>query len=213
MGSKHLPPAEHRFRPGVSPNPKGRPKGSKNKKPKMRTPALDETVKYPVAGVLRRMSRREAIVLYAQSRALHLQDPKLTSLLLEADRKLAEAEAKVDYNAVVYFLLRGWGGGGDDFNGMVRNLGLGRLMYRAHRAQRVQLKPDVVTLALSRLDDHRLTRDEQKLVVAFTLTPWKVAWPDWWEKDLRKLKCRLPKRFLIEDEAEWKRAFGPNLRP
>ena len=75
MARKSPPPVEHRFKPGTSGNPKGRPKGSKNKRTKMRTPALDESVRYPVGRVRRRMTRREAIMRFAQDRSSSINWP------------------------------------------------------------------------------------------------------------------------------------------
>ena len=91
MAHRASPPVEYRFRKGQKPKSNGRPKDSRNKRTKMRTPALDELVKFPVGKGLRRMSRREAIMRYARDRALSLNDFRLTSLLLEADRKLRQA--------------------------------------------------------------------------------------------------------------------------
>lgn len=207
--SKAMPPKEFRFKPGTSGNPKGRPKGSRNKKPKMRTPALDETVLFPINGVRRRMTRREAIMEIAQSRALSLRDDDLTILLLNLEFQLSQAEIEVDYRPVRGGIVAGRSLAIKNVEAIVQALGLGRLIYKEHAAQRVALKPDLVSLALSRFEDRRLTREEQKLVVAFTLTPWKVDWPNWWEEDLRNGKCRLPKRFLADDQADWKRALSP----
>jgi len=206
MADKPLPPREKRFRPGISGNPKGRPKGSKNKRTKVRTPALHQTVRYRVDGVWRRMTRREAIVRFAQAQALEPNNADLATLLLQADQKLSAAQAQVDYT-------ERWVHGPNrsptirNVEEIVTKLGLGRLIYPDHPAQRVALEPELVSLALSRLEEP-LTRDEQKLVVAFTLNPRKVNWPCWWDGHLGK-KCRLPARFLAEEEAEWRRALTP----
>ena len=209
MAEKPLPPVEHRFKPGISPNPKGRPKGSKNKRTKMRTPALDEMVRFPVDGAVRRMKLREAIIRLAIKRAWALQDPKLMKLLSDSYLKLKEAEAAVDYDDVLRVIMPGPSYRIQNVEWMAIRLGLAKLIYRDHPAQRPALKPEAVMQALSGLGDRRLTRDEQKLVVSFTLTPWKVQWPEWWEDDLRTRKCRVPARFLAEDDAEWKRALAP----
>lgn len=213
MSGKHSPPAEYRFPPRTSGNPKGRPRGAKNKPTKLRTPALDETTRYPVGGVLRRMSRRDAIIRLAQTRAIKLQDPKLTKVLLDAELKLAQAEAAVPPDEGVLLIKPGRSGALENLEAILPALGLGRLTFIDHPAQRVALVPELVTLALSRFKDHRLTRDEQKLVVSFTLTPWKVEWPEWWEPDLRERKCRVPARFFAKDDAEWKRALTPPPPP
>lgn len=205
MAGKSPPPVEHRFKKGQYSG--GRPKGSRNKRVKMRTPALDELVKYPVGKVRRRMSRREAIIRYARDRALSLNDPKLTSLLIEADHKLRQAAAPLDYQTLCTVILPGGGPGGPTLEEVVERLGLGKMINVGHSAQRVAFYPETVALALQQRGDQRLSRDEQKLVLAFTLTPKKVNWPDYWELDLRTRKVRVPPHFFHEDDAEWERTL------
>ena len=209
MANKVPPPVENRFKKGHKPKSSGRPKGSRNKRIKMRTAALDELTRYPVGKVLRRMTRREAIIRLARDRALSINDPKLTSLLLEADRRLRQAAAQLDYNSISAVIGPGPGPGGPNLEEVVPRLGLGKLIYVGHSAQRVPLTPELVTVALKRFGDRRLSRDEQKLVLAFTLTPRKVEWPEWWEPDLRTTKVRVPPHFFREDDAEWERALTP----
>ena len=205
MAAKSPPPVEHRFRKGHKAG--GRPRGSRNKPTKMRTLALDEGTRYPVGKVLRRMTRREAIIRYARDRALSLNDPKLNALLIEADRKLRQAASALDYQSITRVIGPSSGPGGPTLEGVVERLGLGKMINVGHSAQRVAFYPDTVTLALQQLGDQRLGRDEQKLVLAFTLTPYKVGWPDWWEPDLRTRKVRVPRRFFCEDDAEWERTL------
>jgi hypothetical protein len=205
MAGKSPPPVEHRFKKGHKSG--GRPKGSRNKRVKMRTPALDERIKFPVGKSLRRMTRRDAIICFARDRALSLNDPRLTSLLIEADRKLCQAAKQLDYRTLHTIILPGPGSGGPTLEEIVERLGLGKMINVSHTAQRVAFYPESVTLALRQLGDQRLSRDEQKLVLAFTLTPRKVAWPDYWEPDLQARKVRVPARFFREDDAEWERTL------
>lgn len=206
MARKSPPPVEHRFKPGTSGNPKGRPKGSKNKRTKMRTPALDEFVRYPVGRVLRRMTRREAIMRFAQDRSLSLQERKLTTVLVEANRKLRTAEGLLDYGSIQPIILPGLSGALKNIEAVMCALGLGKLIYQGHSAQRVALNPEFVTFALS-LKGPELSRDEQKLVLSDTLTPHRAQWPDYWEADLRHRKVRVPERFFREDDADWNAAL------
>lgn len=205
--NRKLPPIENRFKPGVSPNPKGRPKGSKNKKPKMRKSALDETVRIPVDGKLRAMSRSEAIMRHAMQYAFKNQDQGIKSLLLKWDTKLAQEEEKVDYDRRLRIIHPSPPWNLQFVEAIVERLGLGKLIYRNHSAQRVAFYPEVVSLALSNLWDKRLTRAEQKVVVWFTINPKKVDWPEWWEPDLRNRKVRVPERFFAEDKRQWKLAL------
>lgn len=135
--ARHLPPKETRFPPGKSPNPSGRPPGARNKRPKMRTPALDETTRYRVNGVLKRMPLREAIMLYAQHRTMASRNPKLRKLLLASDEKLKRAAAAIDYENVDYFILGDGPRKLTSVEGFMQELGLGRLVYPGHSAQRV----------------------------------------------------------------------------
>jgi hypothetical protein len=213
MSNKKPPPVEFRFKPNVCPNPSGRPKGSKNKMPKMRKPALDENVRFPVDGKLRTMTRSEAIMRFATQYAFRQQDQEMMSLLLKWNVKLCREEEKVNYNDRSSLWMEGpswWEL--ENIEAIVRKLGLGKLIYPNHTAQRVALNPEVVTLALSQFGDKRLTRAEQKLVLSFTLNPKAVDWPEWWEPDLRTRKCRVPERFFREDKLEWKLALiNPDL--
>ena len=207
MANKSPPPVEHRFKKGHK--SKGRPKGSRNKPTKMRTPALDEGVMYPVGKGRRRMTRREAIIRFARDRALSRNDPRLTWLLLREDRKLRLAEGVLDYKKVFRLIRPSAGRGGPNLEEVIPRLGLSKLIYPGHSAQRIALEPEAVTRALKELGDLRLSRDEQKVVLAFVLTPNKVEWPDWWEPDLREKKVRVPPRFFLEDDTEWEQTTTP----
>jgi Family of unknown function (DUF5681) len=60
-GHFRQPPPEHYFKPGQSGNPKGRPKGSKNKK-SIITKILNEKMSIRIAGRLRRVTVYEALI-------------------------------------------------------------------------------------------------------------------------------------------------------
>jgi len=47
---------------------------------------------------------------------------------------------------------------------------------------RLMIEPWLVEAALARLEDRRLSREDQKTVLKATRTPRKVRWPDWWEE-------------------------------
>ena len=145
---------------------------------------------------------------YARDRALALNDPQLTSLLVEAERKAKLAESLLDYRSIIPVLMLGRGPGGPTLEEAVERLGLGKMICVDHSAQRVAFYPEAISLALRHLGDEHLSRDEQKLVLAFTITPYKVEWPEWWEPDLRLKKVRVPARYFREDDAEWERTLS-----
>jgi hypothetical protein len=63
------PPREHRFKPGQSGNPKGRPKGTKNTATVLRE-ILDRKVEMRIGGILRKVSLREAMLMRFAEAAL-----------------------------------------------------------------------------------------------------------------------------------------------
>jgi hypothetical protein len=75
------PPRDHRFRPGQSGNPKGRPKGSKNTATVLRE-ILDRKIAMRVSGTLRRVPVREAILTRFTESALK-GDVKAAGFLLQ----------------------------------------------------------------------------------------------------------------------------------
>jgi hypothetical protein len=75
------PPREHRFQPGKSGNPKGRPKGAKNTATLLRE-LLDRKVEMRSGGILRRVSLREAMLTRFAEAALK-GDTKAAGFLLQ----------------------------------------------------------------------------------------------------------------------------------
>jgi hypothetical protein len=74
------PPREHRFKPGQSGNPKGRPKGSKNTATLLRA-ILDRKVEMRTDGLVRKVSVREAMLMRFAEAALK-GDTKAAAFLL-----------------------------------------------------------------------------------------------------------------------------------
>ena len=60
------------------------------------------------------------------------------------------------------------------------------------------IEPWLVDAALARLGERQLTLEEQAEVWFSTRTPHKVSWPDWWERDINRL--RASRRPLTGDE-------------
>jgi hypothetical protein len=75
------PPREHRFKPGQSGNPKGRPKGSKNTATLLRA-ILDRKVEMRTDGLVRKVSVREAMLMRFAEAALK-GDTKAAGFLLQ----------------------------------------------------------------------------------------------------------------------------------
>ncbi len=65
-------------------------------------------------------------------------------------------------------------------NGVPEPLRMARKLDRYRPTARMALEPWILEAALARLG-RRLTREEQRDVVAATRTPGKMRWPNWWE--------------------------------
>jgi len=85
------PPAETRFQPGQSGNPKGRAKGSRNLSTLVQT-ALDEKVTVNVNGKRRRISKLEAAFTQQANKAA-AGDPKAIRLMLDVLGMATQQEA------------------------------------------------------------------------------------------------------------------------
>ena len=87
------PPRQHRFRPGRSGNPKGRPKGAKNTATLSRE-ILDEKIEFSSGTGVRKISMREAILRSFAEFALDGDTKSATFLLQRYDLpETAEAQA------------------------------------------------------------------------------------------------------------------------
>lgn len=84
------PPAHSRFKPGVSGNPRGRPKGAKNVETLSRD-LLNRQVTITKGGSRRRVSLLEAILLAHSQRAIK-GDAKAARLLIDLGRRVAETQ-------------------------------------------------------------------------------------------------------------------------
>ncbi|CAH1387955.1 hypothetical protein [Candidatus Nitrotoga sp. M5] len=63
-------------------------------------------------------------------------------------------------------------------------LRMGKTLDQYRETARMALEPWLVEAALERLglEERRLNRKEQRIVIKAARTPWKVNWPDWWEE-------------------------------
>jgi Family of unknown function (DUF5681) len=87
------PPKEHRFQPGESGNPKGRPKGAKNTSTLLRK-ILDRKIEVRTGATVRKVSVREAILIRFAESALK-GDTKSAHFLLQRYDVAETAQSEV----------------------------------------------------------------------------------------------------------------------
>lgn len=190
------PPVEHRFKKGVCPNPKGRPKGSRNKQKKVASHPFDERVSYRVKGREKRISCMEALMLYARDFAVkNPGEEKLARMLIGIEYRMHRALRRVlekpfQKRIVVNDETDPQLGFVCSFEDALFELSAGTLHYAYQPHARAVFEPWLIEEALARLGERRLTREEQSKVVRQTHRPASVNWPAWWEQDLRGKKRR-----------------------
>ncbi len=170
------PPVSGRFVAGRSGNPNGRPKGSKMKLPY--EAVLGRKLAIAESGVQRQVTAAEAMLLHIAKQGLkgemHEAKEALKAIETARERQPPVSDGGFGEIRVVYV---------DPGNP-------NRALYLLQMAQKVDpllpscvtlLQPWLVQASLARLDDKRFNLAEQQQIVAATLTPAKVNWPDWWE--------------------------------
>lgn len=190
------PPVEHQFRKGVCPNPKGRPKGSRNKQKQAGPHPLLDMVTYRVGGDEKRMSCMEALMIYARDFAVkNPAEEKLARMLIEIEERMRLARLRVRAKPFQRLVLvndetdppLGYVCSMED---ALFELSAGTLHYAYQPHARAVFEPWLVEAALARLGERRLTREEQRMIVRQIHRPASVNWPPWWEPDLRGRKRR-----------------------
>lgn len=88
------PPKEHRFKPGRSGNPKGRPKGAKNEETILNN-LLNRKIEIREAGRSRKISVLEAVLLKFAEEALR-GNPKAATFLLDRYRPTESNEVSTE---------------------------------------------------------------------------------------------------------------------
>lgn len=173
------PPAASRFAKGRSGNPRGRPKGSRNKQAPYET-VLGQKVTVRTDDTTRRVSAAEAFLLHMIKRGLEGDVSAARAMLdaLEAQSGSAGGGRRPDMATIIRSIRgtapRDW------VTHLACDLKIATLFDRFRETARSALEPWVVEAAIARLGVRRLELAEQQTVWSGTRTPWKVAWPDWW---------------------------------
>ncbi|HTN15454.1 MAG TPA: DUF5681 domain-containing protein [Sphingomonadaceae bacterium] len=190
------PPVEHRFKKGICPNPKGRPKGSRNMPKKARPHPFYEKVTGLVGGKQKRITRIKALLLYA--RDLVAKNPgehRLADYLMSLEKRMTIARQRVWAKPI-----RGLGFVVEDtdprmttvcsLEAALEQMDAVTVHYAYQPYAKAMFEPWLVEAALARLGERRLTREEQRKVIRHTARASSVNWPSWWEPDLRGRKRR-----------------------
>jgi hypothetical protein len=170
------PPRSTRFPKRTSGNTKGRPKKKGHELP-FET-VLGRMVTIRDGNATRDVTAEEALIMYIKRRAFEGNDAAHAALeaisrfRLERNPPIAEVDQRP---FVVRVLAQG------SPNDALRQLKMASKLYPFEKHARMAIEPWLVTLALRRLGDRRLSKGEQEMVMAATRTPKKVKWPDWWE--------------------------------
>jgi hypothetical protein len=170
------PPRSTRFEKGVSANPAGRPKGSKQLPPF--EDILGQMMQITEEGITRRAPVHEVLQSRLLELALKHNNAAMRAIdALETERQSnQETDGFVDRKTFVHFVEPG------NVTMALEPLKMGRILDRFREENaRMALEPWLVEAALARLGDRRLSVYEQKEVLQATRTPKKVNWPDWWE--------------------------------
>lgn len=184
-GGNRLPPVEHRFKKGQSGNPRGRPKGSRNKH-KESLHFFEQLMPVEHGGERRYVTRAQYLLNHARRIAVGEKDGKVGDWLMSYKETMDRVAEKNTKDSPVWFTLS-WRPQGSVtcLDDALRHLDIARVLYRYSMSARMRLNPYIVSSALARMGNKALTREQQEKVLKATRSPWQIQWPDWWEKDLR----------------------------
>jgi len=174
------PPVSTRFEKGRSGNPRGRPRGSRNRKAPYES-VLGQLVTVRTDGTEQKLTAAEAFLLHMTRRGLggDAAAARATHDAIEAAPGQVNREARVDI-AQILIQFRGTSLK-SRLEQTLRDLKMATKLDAYRETARVVLEPWLVEVALSRLGQRRLSLSEQQAVWRGTRTPWKVEWPEWWE--------------------------------
>jgi hypothetical protein len=134
--------------------------------------------------VEKQMSAAEAFMLHLAKRGLEGDGPAGRALMTTIEEVSGQKAVTDDMPMTIAYSVVTPG----SVNTALEPLRMARKLDPYRPSARMMLEPWIVEAALARLQDRRLTRAEQQVVLAATRTPHRVSWPDWWETDLRDRK-------------------------
>jgi hypothetical protein len=138
-----------------------------------------------INGKKQRVTRRIAFFKQVEARATATKDHEILQLLLNHHIVMSKLDATLP-NAEIWLIESPGSIRPYSLEGAIEALGGGRLLYAHSDSARMLLDPWVIEFGLGHLGEHRLSRQEQRIVLFFARLPKRAAWPDWWEPDLRE---------------------------
>lgn len=169
------PPRAGQFQRGKSGNPRGRPRNRSNKLPF--DAVLGQMVTIREDGRERRITAAEAFLLQLTKRGLEGCGASARATLAAIDGAKTHRSESDFEELIVRIQFRTFG-----LCSVVVDYGIGVLLNaRSKEGVRLELKPWIVTEALAKLGDRRLSAEEQRTVVRSTRRTEEVHWPEWWE--------------------------------
>ncbi|MFC4668328.1 DUF5681 domain-containing protein [Seohaeicola nanhaiensis] len=169
------PPKKTRFKAGQSGNPKGRPKNGYREAPY--EAVLGQMVTIREDGAERRVTAVEAFLMRLAKRGLEGNGPAARDTLKVIEHASRKKQDDVEGVSMIVLVPVSPG----SVNSALEPLRMAKKLDAYRDTARMMLEPWIVQVALARLGDQRLTREQQETVLKATRTPHKVVWPDWWE--------------------------------
>ena len=171
------PPSSSRFRKGRSGNPKGRPRGSKAKELPFEV-VLGRKVTIRDKGEERTVTAAEAFLLLVTKRGLS-GGPRQTKFALRAVEQAHKSKEDSPNDTAIIFTIQLIAR--ESLNSALIPLRMAVKLQRFTPSANMALEPWLVTAALARFENKRLTPEQQQAILQVTRSPHRVVWPDWWQ--------------------------------